>query len=64
MHGPDSAGFIFAVALGAGVVAVLLARWLRIPSILALLGFGVALGADGLGWLEPRGLGAELSEIV
>jgi NhaP-type Na+/H+ or K+/H+ antiporter len=64
MHGPDSAGFIFGLALGAGVVAVLLARWLRIPSILALLGFGVALGADGLGWLEPRGLGSGLSEIV
>ncbi|MEX2207768.1 MAG: cation:proton antiporter [Myxococcota bacterium] len=64
MHGPDSPGFVFGLALGAGVIAVLLARWLRVPSILPLLGFGVALGADGLGWLEPRALGAGLSEIV
>lgn len=64
MHGPDSPGFVFALALGAGVVAVLLARWLRVPSILPLLGSGVALGADGLGWLQPASLGAGLPEIV
>ncbi len=64
MHGVDSPGFVFGLALAAGVLAVLLARWLRVPSILPLLGFGVALGSDGLGWLAPRALGAGLPEIV
>lgn len=56
--------FVFALALGAGVVAQLLARHLHIPSIVLLLTAGVLLGPDGLGWVEPRVLGDGLFGIV
>ena len=52
------------VALGAGVLAQSLARHLRLPGIVVLLGFGVALGPDLLGWVEPRALGEGLRSIV
>ncbi len=52
------------VALGAGVLAQSLARHLRLPGIVVLLGFGVALGPDLLGWVEPRALGGGLRTIV
>jgi len=58
------AGLVFALALGAGVFAQLVARHLRMPSIVVLLATGVALGPDGLGWVEPRALGAGLLELV
>jgi len=64
VHGVESPGFVFGLALGTGVAAVLLARWLRVPSILPLLALGIVLGADVLGWLEPRALGGGLGEIV
>jgi NhaP-type Na+/H+ or K+/H+ antiporter len=64
MQGADSPGFVFGLALGVGVLAVVLARWLRVPSIVPLLAIGVALGPDGLGWLDPSALGVGLSEIV
>ena len=44
---------VFAVALGAGVLALALARHLRLPSIVPLLATGVALGPDGLAWIDP-----------
>lgn len=59
-----SPGFTFALALFAGVAAIVAARWLRVPSILPLLVTGVVLGADGLGWLDPGRLGEGLAEIV
>jgi NhaP-type Na+/H+ or K+/H+ antiporter len=62
-HGPD-AGLVFALALGAGMLCQLLARHLRTPSIVLLLGAGVALGPDGLGWVVPRALGDGLLTIV
>lgn len=55
---------VFALALGAGVLAQLLARHLRLPSIVLLLGTGVVLGPDGLGWVVPRSLGDGLFAIV
>jgi len=63
---PDqpAAGLVFALALGAGVFAQLVARHLRVPSIVVLLATGVALGADGLGWVEPRALGTGLLDLV
>jgi len=59
-----AAGLVFALALGAGVFAQLVARHLRVPSIVVLLATGVALGADGLGWVEPRALGTGLLDLV
>jgi len=41
-----------------------LARHLRIPGIVLLLGLGVAAGPDGLGLLQPDTLGGGLSSLV
>jgi potassium/hydrogen antiporter len=38
--------------LTAGVLASLLARRVRVPGLVVLLGVGMALGSDGLGWLD------------
>jgi NhaP-type Na+/H+ or K+/H+ antiporter len=46
-----------ALALAAGIVAISIARHLRLPGIVILLGAGVLLGPDGLGILHPDGLG-------
>jgi NhaP-type Na+/H+ or K+/H+ antiporter len=59
-----SPGFTFAAALAVGVACQLAARHLRVPGIVLLLAAGVALGADGLGWIEPRALGDGLLELV
>ena len=52
------------LALAAGVVAQSVARHLRVPGIVLLLGAGVALGPDGLGWVRPEALGSGLFAIV
>jgi NhaP-type Na+/H+ or K+/H+ antiporter len=54
----------FALALLAGMFAQALARHLRLPGIVMLLIVGVALGPDGLGWVQPRDLGEGLFAIV
>ena len=55
---------VFALALGAGVTAVVMARHLRVPSIVLLLAVGVGLGPDGAGWVVPADLGDGLFQIV
>ena len=62
MHATPS--FTFALALGIGVACQLLARHTRVPSIVLLLGAGVALGPDVLGWVVPDALGGGLPSIV
>ncbi|MBF2098867.1 MAG: cation:proton antiporter [Gloeomargaritaceae cyanobacterium C42_A2020_066] len=52
------------MAVGAGIGAQLLADGLRIPSIVLLLGFGIALGPDGFGLLQPQSLGVGLEVII
>ena len=52
------------LALAAGVVAQSVARHLRVPGIVLLLGAGIALGPDGLGWVRPEALGSGLFAIV
>lgn len=52
------------LALGAGVLAHLVARHTRVSAIVVLLGLGAALGPDGLGWVQPRSLGEGLFAIV
>lgn len=56
--------FDFTLALAAGVACQVLARHLRIPSIVPLLAAGVLLGPDLLGWIAPDRLGPGLFEIV
>jgi NhaP-type Na+/H+ or K+/H+ antiporter len=52
------------LALAVGVVAQSLARHVRVPGIVLLLLAGVALGPDGLGWVQPLSLGTGLFAIV
>ena len=54
----------FVVALAAGVLGQSIARHLRIPGVVILLGVGVGLGPEGMGWVEPRSLGEGLFDIV
>jgi NhaP-type Na+/H+ or K+/H+ antiporter len=54
----------FALALAAGVLCQSVARHLRVPGIVLLLGAGVGLGAEGLGWVHPEALGEGLFSIV
>ena len=55
---------VFALAWAAGVAGHLLARPLRAPPIVVLLGLGILLGPDGLAWIAPRSLGEGLFPIV
>ncbi|MDH3684724.1 MAG: cation:proton antiporter [Myxococcales bacterium] len=55
---------VFALALGVGVLCQIVARHLRLPSIVLLLFAGVAIGPDGLHWIDPSALGSGLLEIV
>lgn len=38
--------------LAAGVAASLLATRLRVPALVLFLGLGLAVGTDGLGWID------------
>lgn len=53
-----------ALAAGAGVATFVLSARLRVPSIALLLPFGVLLGPEVLGWVEPAQLGRGLSTVV
>ncbi len=52
------------VTVLAGISAQVLAEFLKVPSIVFLLLFGVLLGHDGIGWLHPQQLGVGLETIV
>ncbi|QYO64501.1 cation:proton antiporter [Leptolyngbya sp. 7M] len=52
------------LAVIAGIGAQVLADYLKVPSIVFLLLFGILLGADGMGWLHPNLLGVGLEVIV
>ncbi|PSP15841.1 MAG: sodium:proton antiporter [Cyanobacteria bacterium QS_8_64_29] len=53
-----------AVTAVAGVGAQVLGRYLRVPGIVFLLLFGIGLGRDGLGLIEPHHLGDGLEALV
>ena len=53
-----------ALALAAGMIAQTLARHLRIPGIVLLLGAGVSLGPDLLGVIDPSDLGRALTDLT
>lgn len=48
----------------AGISAQVVADYLKVPSIVFLLLFGILLGSDGIGILHPNVLGAGLEVIV
>ena len=48
----------------AGISAQVVAAYLKLPSIILLLIFGISLGSDGLGLLSPQSLGVGLEVIV
>ena len=52
------------LALAVGILAQAVARHVRVPGIVILLVVGVALGPDGLGWVQPQALGDGLFAIV
>lgn len=52
------------ITVVAGISAQVLGDYLKVPSIVFLLCFGIALGADGLDWLHPQLLGNGLEVIV
>jgi NhaP-type Na+/H+ or K+/H+ antiporter len=54
----------FALALGAGLSAQVLAHHLRIPGIVLFLTAGVLLGPDVLGLVRPEALGGGLDSVV
>jgi NhaP-type Na+/H+ or K+/H+ antiporter/Trk K+ transport system NAD-binding subunit len=53
-----------AVAIGVGILAQVVAGRARLPSIVFLLAFGVLVGPDVLGWIEPDAFGIGLQAIV
>jgi NhaP-type Na+/H+ or K+/H+ antiporter/Trk K+ transport system NAD-binding subunit len=52
------------VAVLAGISAQVVAEFLKVPSIVFLLMFGMLLGPDGMGLLHPQSLGVGLEVIV
>ncbi len=59
-----SLSLIIIIAIVAGIAARVIANFFRVPSIVFLLIFGVALGGDGLNLIQPRVLGDGLEAIV
>jgi NhaP-type Na+/H+ or K+/H+ antiporter len=55
---------IIIIAIVAGISARVIANFFRVPSIVFLLLFGVALGGNGLNLVQPRLLGNGLEAIV
>jgi NhaP-type Na+/H+ or K+/H+ antiporter len=52
------------IAVLAGISAQVIAEYLKVPSIVFLLMFGIFLGPDGFGVLHPHKLGVGLEVIV
>ncbi|PZV15256.1 MAG: sodium:proton antiporter [Pseudanabaena sp.] len=59
-----SLSVIIIIAIVAGIFARVIANFFRVPSIVFLLIFGVALGGNGLNLVQPRLLGDGLEAIV
>ncbi len=65
MHqGFDSPALHLAIALAVGMIAQALARHLKVPGIVLLLGAGVLLGPDVSGVIRPEILGETLQMLV
>ncbi|HET6362748.1 MAG TPA: cation:proton antiporter [Gemmatimonadota bacterium] len=55
---------MIAVAIAIGMLAQVLAQKARLPSIVLLLGLGILVGPDGIGWIDTRAFGRGLEAIV
>ncbi|HEX8052035.1 MAG TPA: cation:proton antiporter, partial [Thermoleophilaceae bacterium] len=61
---------IASALLAGGLGASLMARRLRLPSLLLFLGLGMAVGSDGAGWIEfndyelARGIGVIALSLI
>ena len=57
-------GLAVAIAMAAGILVQAVARRLKIPGIVLLIGAGVVLGPDMLGVVQPGALGPALLTLV
>ncbi|WP_017718408.1 cation:proton antiporter [Kamptonema formosum] len=64
MEEPFNITLLMVLTVMAGIGAQVVADYLKVPSIVFLLLFGIALGHDGLSWLHPDLLGEGLEVIV
>jgi NhaP-type Na+/H+ or K+/H+ antiporter len=64
MDEPFNITLLMVLTVIAGIGAQVVADYLKVPSIVFLLLFGILLGHDGLGWLHPGLLGEGLEVIV
>lgn len=64
MEAPFNTTVLMVLTVMAGISAQVLGSYLRVPSIVFLLLFGILLGPDGLGLLHPQLLGGGLEVIV
>ncbi len=55
---------MMAVAIAVGMLAQVLAHKIRLPSIVLLLGLGILVGPDGIGWIDTLAFGRGLEAIV
>ena len=60
----SSLSLIIIIAIAAGISARVIANFFRVPSIVFLLLFGVALGGNGFNLVQPRLFGDGLEAIV
>ena len=60
----DTAPVAFALAMLAGVLGQAVARHLRVPGIVVLLGIGYLLGPDVIDLIRPGALGGTLRDVV
>ena len=64
MEGNLEITLLMVITVVAGIGAQVLADYLKVPSIIFLLGFGITLGPSGFGVLQPSLLGNGLEVIV
>ncbi len=64
MYDPSHVVLTIGLALWVGVMALTLARKLKMPPLLFYLLLGIGLGPMGLGWLHPETLGEGLPILV
>ncbi|MBW4680842.1 MAG: cation:proton antiporter [Microcoleus vaginatus WJT46-NPBG5] len=64
MDSPFDITLLIVLTVVSGIAAQVLGDYLKVPSIVFLLLFGIILGADGLGVLHPNLLGEGLEVIV
>ncbi|MBP0037722.1 MAG: cation:proton antiporter [Roseofilum sp. SID1] len=64
MEGSFQITLLIILTVMAGISAQVLADFLRVPAIVFLLPFGILLGPDGLGLIDPQLLGIGIEVIV